>query len=45
MFFVPPNNRMTLVRHLQKREGQVINFHFTAIGSQSWVQNKIDNDM
>lgn len=44
MFFVPPNKRMALVRQLQKREGQVINFHFTAIGSQSWVQNKIESD-
>jgi D-glycero-alpha-D-manno-heptose-7-phosphate kinase len=41
MFFVPPNKRMDLVRQLQKHKGQVINFHFTAIGSQSWVQNKI----
>lgn len=45
MFFVPPNKRMALVRQLQKREGQVINFHFTAIGSQSWVQNKIKGDI
>jgi D-glycero-alpha-D-manno-heptose-7-phosphate kinase len=40
MFFTPPSKRMALVRQLQKREGQVINFHFTAIGSQSWVYNK-----
>lgn len=45
MFFVPPNKRMALVRQLQKREGQVINFHFTAIGSQSWVQNKIEESL
>ena len=38
MFFVPPARRMALVRQLQKTEGQVINFHFTTIGSQSWVQ-------
>ena len=44
MFFVPPNKRMNLVRQLQKIEGQVINFHFTAIGSQSWTQNKIHMD-
>lgn len=44
MFFVPPNKRMALVRHLQKREGQVINFHFTSVGSQSWVQRKIDSN-
>lgn len=41
MFFVPPNQRMTLVRRLQKHNGQVINFHFTSIGAQSWVQNKV----
>ena len=45
MFFVPPNKRMTLVRRLQKHAGQVINFHFTAIGSQSWVLNKISGDV
>lgn len=43
MFYVPPNKRMALVRQLQKREGQVINFHFTAIGSQSWIQYKIES--
>jgi len=42
MFFVSPNERMTLVRRLQKHNGQVINFHFTSIGSQSWVQNKVE---
>jgi D-glycero-alpha-D-manno-heptose-7-phosphate kinase len=45
MFFVPPNKRMALVRQLQKRQGQVINFHFTAIGAQSWAQNKIEIDV
>jgi D-glycero-alpha-D-manno-heptose-7-phosphate kinase len=45
MFFVPPSKRMQLVRQLQKREGQVVNFHFTSIGSQSWVQNKIEGDV
>lgn len=39
MFFVPPKKRMALIRQLQNWEGQVINFHFTGIGSQSWVQN------
>lgn len=39
MFFVPPNNRMDLVRELHKHQGQVMNFHFTSIGVQSWVQN------
>jgi len=42
MFFVPPNRRMGLIRELQKRQGQVINFHFTPIGSQSWVQYKVE---
>jgi D-glycero-alpha-D-manno-heptose-7-phosphate kinase len=42
MFFVPPNQRMTLVRRLQKHNGQVINFHFTSIGAQSWVQHKVE---
>ena len=41
MFFVPPNKRMAVVRRLQQHNGQVINFHFTAIGVQSWAQNKI----
>jgi D-glycero-alpha-D-manno-heptose-7-phosphate kinase len=41
MFFVPPKKRMDVVRQLQKHEGQVINFHFTSIGSHSWVLNKI----
>jgi D-glycero-alpha-D-manno-heptose-7-phosphate kinase len=43
MFLVPPNKRMVLIRQLHKLEGQVINFHFTSIGSQSWVQNKLNN--
>jgi D-glycero-alpha-D-manno-heptose-7-phosphate kinase len=42
MFFVPAKKRMALVRQLQKREGQVINFHFTAIGAQSWVQKTVE---
>lgn len=41
MFFVPPNRRMALVRELKKHQGQVINFHFTAIGAQSWSYNGI----
>ena len=44
MFFVPPNKRMALVRQLQRREGQVINFHFTSIGAQSWVHNKLESN-
>nr|WP_199065525.1 GHMP kinase [Chromobacterium sp. ASV5] len=41
MFFAPPNKRMALIRRLQKHDGQVMNFHFTTMGVQSWVQNKI----
>ncbi len=44
MFFVPPNKRMSVVRRLHKHNGQVINFHFTAIGAQSWSQSK-SNDL
>lgn len=40
MFFVPPKRRMSLIRQLQKHQGQVMNFHFTAIGVQSWSQSK-----
>lgn len=41
MFFVPPENRMALVRELQKHQGQVMNFHFTAIGAQSWSRSVV----
>jgi D-glycero-alpha-D-manno-heptose-7-phosphate kinase len=41
MFFVPPSKRMALVRQLQQHGGQLINFHFTMIGAQSWDQNNI----
>jgi D-glycero-alpha-D-manno-heptose-7-phosphate kinase len=41
MFFVPIDKRMAVIRSLQKREGQVINFHFTNVGSQSWVCNNL----
>lgn len=43
MFFVPANKRMALVRELKKHHGQVINFHFTAIGAQSWSHNNIES--
>ena len=39
MFFVPPKKRMALIRQLQNWNGQIINFHFTEIGSQSWILN------
>lgn len=41
MFFVPPDKRMALIRKLQKHNGQVMNFHFTAMGAQSWMQTGI----
>jgi D-glycero-alpha-D-manno-heptose-7-phosphate kinase len=37
MFFTPPRNRMSVIRALDKYDGQVINFHFTAVGVQSWT--------
>lgn len=43
MFFVPPDKRMALVRRLQKHTGQVMNFHFTAMGVQSWAQAAIQD--
>ncbi len=43
MFFVPPDKRMALVRRLQKHNGQVMNFHFTAMGAQSWAQAAIQD--
>ena len=41
MFFVPPDRRMALIRRLDKHNGQVMNFHFTAIGVQSWSQTAV----
>jgi D-glycero-alpha-D-manno-heptose-7-phosphate kinase len=37
MFYVPPKRRMALLRQLQQFPGQVMNFHFTASGAQSWA--------
>jgi D-glycero-alpha-D-manno-heptose-7-phosphate kinase len=37
MFFVPPERRMGLLRTLEQFPGQVMNFHFTAIGAQGWT--------
>lgn len=36
MFFVPPHLRMALIRRLRRHAGEVMNFHFTAVGAQSW---------
>ena len=39
MFFVPVDKRMNVIRCLQKYQGQVINFHFTTIGVEAWIQH------
>jgi D-glycero-alpha-D-manno-heptose-7-phosphate kinase len=36
MFFVPPAQRMQVLQALRQCSGEVMNFHFTGIGSQSW---------
>ncbi len=36
MFFVPPHRRMAVLRQLRKHPGDVMNFHFTSVGAQSW---------
>jgi len=36
MFFVPPENRMDVIRTLNGFEGQVSNCHFTKHGTQAW---------
>lgn len=36
MFFVPPEQRMDVVRALNKFDGQVSNCHFTKNGTQAW---------
>jgi D-glycero-alpha-D-manno-heptose-7-phosphate kinase len=37
MFFVPPENRMRVLRELRRFRGEVMNFHFTSSGSQGWT--------
>lgn len=37
MFFVPPERRMSVLRCLSNFEGEVMNFHFTGLGAQSWA--------
>lgn len=39
MFFVPPDRRMSVIRQLKKHHGEIMNFHFTKIGAQSWAQS------
>jgi len=36
VFFVPAAQRMNLLRELAKHPGEVMNFHFTQNGAQSW---------
>jgi len=37
MFYVPPHRRMSVIRCLERHPGDVMNFHFTPIGAQSWA--------
>lgn len=37
MFFAPPARRMDVLRELQRHPGEVMNFHFTHVGAQSWT--------
>lgn len=39
MFFAPPHQRMDVVRRLKQMGGEIMNFHFTPVGAQSWVQS------
>ncbi|MEF7616510.1 dehydrogenase [Aquincola sp. MAHUQ-54] len=41
MFFVPAVKRMDVLRELSKHGGEVMNFHFTEMGVQSWCQSLI----
>ena len=36
MFFVPPDQRMNVIRTLQGFDGQISNCHFTKYGTQAW---------
>jgi D-glycero-alpha-D-manno-heptose-7-phosphate kinase len=37
MLFVPPERRMGVLRQLARFPGEVMNFHFTGTGAQSWT--------
>jgi len=37
MFFVPPHKRMDVIRALSQFPGELMNFHFTPSGAQSWM--------
>ena len=36
LFFVPTEQRMHLIRNLEKFDGQVSNCHFTGSGAEAW---------
>jgi len=40
-FFVPPENRINVIRTLKSFGGEVSNCHFTKYGSEAWVTNYI----
>jgi D-glycero-alpha-D-manno-heptose-7-phosphate kinase len=42
MFFVPPQKRMAVIRELRNHKGDIVNFHFTPIGAQSWTNSIVD---
>lgn len=37
MFYVPTAERMSVIRTLASYPGEVMNFHFTPLGAQSWT--------
>ena len=37
MLFAAPHRRMSVLRELARHPGRVMNFHFTAVGAQSWT--------
>ncbi|MCY9664839.1 GHMP kinase [Paenibacillus alginolyticus] len=36
IFMVDPVRRLSLIRELRKLDGEVINFHFTSVGTEGW---------
>jgi D-glycero-alpha-D-manno-heptose-7-phosphate kinase len=36
MFYVPPEKRLSVIRSLQRFQGQVSNCHFTVTGTEAW---------
>ncbi len=39
MFLVDPENRFSVIEKLNQYNGQVVNFHFTDKGAESWVED------